>query len=57
MADSMEVRGDLIARFQAGEFGPPGPESLASMQNELKAIKRAAKKNGQKTRSQVFNQS
>ena len=48
VADSMAVRLDLIWRWMAGEITPD------EMQAELKAIKRNAKKNGLKTRSQVW---
>lgn len=51
IADSMEVRGDLIRRMEAGEFSP------AEMQGRLAAIKRNAKKNGLLTRDQVWRQS
>lgn len=49
VADSMEVRGKLVARWQSGEL------TLEQMQAELAAIKRAAKKNGKLTRSQVWS--
>lgn len=56
LADSMEVRADLIRRMQAGEFGP-GQAGLEEVQRRLAAIKRAAKRNGLKTRSQVWRES
>lgn len=51
VADSMEVRKALILRMQAGEI------TLEQMQAELAGIKRNAKKNGLKTRSQIFRES
>ena len=51
VADSMDVRGELIKRFQRGEA------TLAEIQTELAAIKKSAKRNGQKTRSQIYNAS
>jgi hypothetical protein len=49
VADSGEVRLKLMKRVRAGEI------TLAEAQQELKKIKRNAKKNGQITRSQAFN--
>lgn len=49
IADSMEVRGELIAKMERGEL------TLVEVQAELKRIKRNAKKNGMMTRSQAFN--
>lgn len=49
VADSMEVRARLIAQMQSGE------KTLAEIQAELAAIKRAAEKNAQLTRNQVYN--
>jgi hypothetical protein len=49
IADSMEVRESLIIRMQAGEL------TLEQVQDELKKIKRNAKKNGMITRSQAWS--
>lgn len=49
VADSMDVRMALVARFEAGEI------TLEQMQSELKAIKRNAKKNGLVTSNQAYN--
>ena len=49
IADSLEVRGELIAKMKRGEM------TLEQVQAELKRIKRNAKKNGLMTRSQAFN--
>lgn len=49
VADSGEVRLELMKRVRSGEI------TLLEAQNELKKIKRNAKKNGQTTRSQAFN--
>ena len=51
VADSMEVRMKLMERVEAGEI------TLLEAQDELKKIKRNAKKNGLMTRSQVWNMS
>ncbi len=51
IADSDEVRARLIAEMHRGE------KTLEQIQAELAAIKKAAKKNGLKTRTQIFNQS
>jgi hypothetical protein len=48
VADSMEVRKQLIARMDAGEL------TLEQAQAELAAIKRGAKKAGKMTRTQAF---
>lgn len=48
VADSMEVRKNLIRRMEAGEI------TFDEMQAELKRIKRNAKKNGQVTRAQAY---
>ena len=48
IADSMEVRIELIRRAESGEI------TLAEMKKELDKIKRAAKKNGQMTRAQAW---
>lgn len=49
VADSMEVRLALMAKFHSGEC------TLEQVQAELAAIKRSAKKNGQITRSQAYS--
>lgn len=49
VADSKEVRMKLIERMHAGEL------TLTQVQDELKRIKRNAKKNGLITRSQAFS--
>jgi hypothetical protein len=49
VADSLDVRMALIKRMEAGEM------TLAQVQEELKKIKRNAKKNGHLTRSQVWS--
>ncbi len=51
VADSMEVRAELVRQMNAGE------KTLAEVQAELKRIKRDAKKNGKVTRSQVWRTS
>lgn len=48
VADSMDVRMDLIRRMKAGEI------PLDQAQAELKRIKRAGRANGLKTRQQVY---
>ena len=48
VADSMEVRKDLIKRFKSGKI------TFDAMQAELKKVKREAKKNGQITRNQAY---
>lgn len=50
VADSMEVRTRLIEQMNRGE------KTLAEVQAELAAIKKSAKKNGLKTRTQIWNQ-
>lgn len=50
VADSMDVRRALMQRVYAKEI------TLSEAQDELKKIKRNAKKNGMVTRSQAFNQ-
>ena len=50
IADSKEVRIELIAKVESGEYTP------AEMQKELRRIKRNAKKNGKKTRAQAWNE-
>lgn len=49
VADSLDVRMELIKRMHAGEL------TLEQVQTELKAIKRGAKKKGLLTRSQAFS--
>ena len=48
VADSLEVRTALLARVKAGEI------TLSHAQDELKKIKRNAKKNGMITRTQAY---
>ena len=48
VVDSMEVRRALMARLDAGEL------TLDQAQEELKRIKRGAKKAGKLTRAQAF---
>jgi benzoyl-CoA reductase/2-hydroxyglutaryl-CoA dehydratase subunit BcrC/BadD/HgdB len=48
VADSMDVRLKLIERMKAGEL------TLEQVQDELKRIKRNAKKVGKVTRTQAF---
>lgn len=48
VADSMEVRTELIRRMRSGEI------TLEEVQAELKRIKRNAKKNGQCTRAGAY---
>ena len=50
VADSTEVRVALMDKFHSGEC------TLEEVQKELAKIKRNAKKNGQITKSQAFNQ-
>lgn len=49
VADSMEYRLKLMARVSSGEI------TLEQAQNELKKVKRNAKKNGLVTRSQAYS--
>ncbi|EKN3949104.1 hypothetical protein DVP60_20930 [Yersinia enterocolitica] len=49
VADSMDVRKALMERVHAGEI------TLSQAQDELKRIKRNAKKNGLVTRHQAFS--
>jgi len=49
IADSMEVRLAIMARVHSGEI------TLAQGQEELKKIKRSAKKSGMLTRQQAFS--
>lgn len=48
VADSKELRTALVAKMYAGEM------TLEEVQAELARVKRNAKKNGQKTRSQIW---
>jgi cell fate (sporulation/competence/biofilm development) regulator YlbF (YheA/YmcA/DUF963 family) len=48
VADSRQVRIDLMAQFHSGE------KTLEQVQSELTQIKRNAKKNGQVTRDQAY---
>ena len=48
VADSLDVRMQLMEQVKAGKI------TLADAQNQLKQIKRGAKKNGQTTRAQAF---
>ncbi len=48
VADNMEVRMELVRRFEAGEI------TFDQMQAELAAIKRGAKKAGKVTRAQAW---
>ncbi|CDH00194.1 hypothetical protein XBFM1_1410002 [Xenorhabdus bovienii str. feltiae Moldova] len=50
IADSLEVRMALMSSVKRGEI------TLEQAQTELKKIQRTAKKNGMKTRSQVWNE-
>jgi len=50
VADSIEVRTALMAKFHSGEC------TLEEIQSQLAAIKRGAKKRGLKTRSQAFRE-
>jgi hypothetical protein len=49
IADSMSVRMELMAQVRSGE------KTLEEVQNELKKIKRDAKKNGKITKNQAFS--
>ena len=48
VADSKQVRLDLMAQFHSGE------KTLEQVQSELAQIKRNAKKNGKVTRDQAY---
>ena len=48
VADSLEVRKAIMARFHSGEI------TLEQAQAEVKTIQRNAKRNGQITRDQAF---
>lgn len=49
VADSMEVRMELVRRMHSGEL------TLAQVQAELKRVQRGAKAAGQVSRAQSFN--
>lgn len=51
VADSMDVRTALVEKMKRGEM------TLSEVQQELKRIKRSAKKNGMKTRNQIWRES
>jgi hypothetical protein len=48
VADSAEFRAALVARITSGEL------TVEQAQAELRKVKRDAKKNGKKTRSQIW---
>lgn len=48
VADSTEFRQALVAKLQCGEM------TLNQVQEELRKVKREAKKNGKKTRAQIW---
>ncbi|MGB5955394.1 hypothetical protein [Pseudomonas sp.] len=48
VADSTEFRQALVAKLESGEM------TLAQVQEELRKVKREAKKNGKKTREQIW---
>ena len=48
VADSTEFRAALVARIKSGEL------TIEQAQAELRKVKRYAKKNGKKTRSQIW---
>lgn len=48
VADSSEVRASLIAKIHSGEM------TIEQVQAELRRVKREAKKNGLKTRDQIW---
>lgn len=50
IADSMEYRIELVRRIERGELSPEEGQA------ELKKVKRNAKRNGLKTREQVFRE-
>lgn len=47
-ADSTEFRQALVAKLESGAM------TLAQVQEELRKVKREAKKNGKKTRDQIW---
>lgn len=48
VADSTEFRQALVAKLQSGEM------TLNQVQEELRKVKRDAKRNGKKTRAQIW---
>lgn len=48
VADSTEFRQALVAKLESGEM------TLPQVQEELRKVKREAKKNGKKTRDQIW---
>ena len=48
VADSSEFRASLVAKVHAGEM------TIEQVQAELRRVKREAKKNGMKTRDQIW---
>ncbi|NBK38169.1 hypothetical protein EON09_06445 [Pseudomonas soli] len=48
VADSTEFRQALVAKLQSGQM------TLDQVQEELRKVKREAKKNGKKTRAQIW---
>ncbi|RRW54380.1 hypothetical protein [Pseudomonas moraviensis] len=48
VADSSELRASLVAKIQSGEM------TIEKVQAELRKVKREAKKNGLKTREQIW---
>ncbi|MDH0705337.1 MULTISPECIES: hypothetical protein [Pseudomonas] len=48
VADSTELRQALVAKLQSGEM------TIQQVQDELRKVKREAKKNGKKTREQIW---
>ncbi|MCO3132710.1 hypothetical protein FA228_31610 [Pseudomonas aeruginosa] len=48
VADSKEFRAELVARIYAGEI------TWEQAQEELRKVKRDARKNGKKTRAQIW---
>lgn len=48
VADSTEFRQALVSKLQSGEM------TLDQVQEELRKVKREAKKNGKKTRAQIW---
>lgn len=48
VADSTEFRQTLVSKLQSGEM------TLDQVQEELRKVKREAKKNGKKTRAQIW---
>jgi len=48
VADSSELRESLVAKIHSGEM------TIEQVQDELRKVKREAKKNGLKTREQIW---